>query len=234
MRSKKYLSLVLFIFISGCSTKFSVGVNSLATQNATDFKKFSVLSGIDGVDSKDLLFQDVTRQLEVVLLSNGYIKASEPLSADALIFLSYKIDAPKTKKTSVVYPTYGQTGVSSASTTGSVTTYGNYSTYQSSTAYMPTYGVTGTYQHTQEVTTYKRHLLLDAFDAKKYFESKELLPIWKVSVESTGSSGDLRKVIPYMIYATKKYIGKNSGEMIYIDINHGNEEVMALNPQLID
>ncbi len=103
----------------------------------------------------------------------------------------------------------GKTGVSSSNTYGTVSTYGNTATVNSTTTYTPTYGVTGSTTHTGTYTTFTRYMFIDALDLNEYKKTEKQKQIWKTTVISTGSSGDLRRVVPVLVAASKPYVAKN-------------------------
>ena len=55
-----------------------------------------------------------------------------------------------------------------------------------------------------------------------------MVPAWKTMATSTGESGDLRLVFPYMIAGVQPYIGANSGQIVRVDIRGDDKEVQAL------
>jgi hypothetical protein len=69
--------------------------------------------------------------------------------------------------------------------------------------------ITGQYYYT-ESTTYTRFLSLAAYMNDEYKNNETPIEIWRVDVTSTGSSSDIRRVLPYMVASTKDYIGKDS------------------------
>lgn len=57
---------------------------------------------------------------------------------------------------------------------------------------------------------YFRYLILEASNLNSYKISKEIVPIWKTTITSRGSSDDLRLVFPYLVTAAELYIGENT------------------------
>ncbi len=155
----------------------------------------------------------------------GYIKADNIAAADIAIFLGYGIGDPETHQFTYSLPTYGKTGVSSSNTYGTVNTYGNTATYSGTTTYTPTYGVTGSTTHTGSRTTYFRYLLLDAVDLDEYRKTEKEVQLWKTTVTSTGSSGDLRQVFPILVAASKQYIGSNTGKKVKVILSESDNRV---------
>lgn len=61
-------------------------------------------------------------------------------------------------------------------------------------------------------------MLLVATDIKEYLNSKKVKKVWVTSVDSVGSSGDLRQVMPAMVVGSMPYLGKNSGRIIEFEV----------------
>jgi len=93
---------------------------------------------------------------------------------------------------------------------------GNMVTGNSITTYTPQYG------------TYTRYIKMTAYDLQKYLATKEEKQIWVTSAVSTGSSIDIRLVIPYMLTAMKEYIGKSTGKILEFCLLEGSTEVNSL------
>jgi len=125
--------------------------------------------------------------------------------ADVVVFFSYGIDSGQNVATS--YPIFGQTGVSSSYSTGTVQTYGNTASYSGNTTYTPTYGVvgSGTARHTE----YTRVLILDLLDRKTLADGKTK-KVYEGKVVSRGSTGQLAPVLPTMVQVLfEEFPGKN-------------------------
>lgn len=232
MRLKNIFLASLFVgvaFLSGCAgmqpTRFVSNVDSLAQADAVAKKRYVLLPGGKGVDAGDLQFQEFAAYVEKVLSEKGFVKAATFQDADVAIFLAYAIGDPQTYQYTYSIPTWGQTGVSSSNTYGTVSSYG---TYSGTTTYTPTYGVTGATTHVGTDTVYSRFLFLDAYDAPTYMKEKKMTQVWKTSVVSTGSSGDLRLVVPYMVAAMKPYLGTNTGRKIEVQVPADDPAVQVL------
>jgi hypothetical protein len=121
----------------------------------------------------------------------------EPIDkAEVVVFISYGIDTGREVVSS--YPIFGQTGVSSIYTTGTVQSYGSYGTYSGTTTYTPTYGIVGAVPMSQ--TQYTRFLKIEILD-KKALVQQNIKKIYEAKVLSRGSSVQLSKVMPSMIKA---------------------------------
>lgn len=219
-------------FLSGCAgmqlTQFISNVDSLAQADAVAKKRYVLLPAGKAVEVGDLQFQEFSAYVEKVLSEKGFVKAASFQDADLVIFLAYSIGDPQTFQYTYSIPTYGQTGVSSSNTYGTVSSYGGLSTYSGRTTYTPTFGVTGETTHIGTDTVYSRFLFLDAYDVPNYIKENKMTQVWKTSVVSTGSSGDLRLVVPYMVAAMKPYLGMNTGRKIEVQVPANDPFVQVL------
>ncbi len=209
-------------------TRFMSNVDSLAQADALTKRQYIIMPGSKDVDKNDLQFLEYAGYVENVLNENGFIKAMLFADADIAVFLAYGIGNPQTHQYSYSMPVWGQTGVSSSTTYGTLSTYGRTGTYSGVTTYNPTYGVTGYDTQVESYTTYTRFLLMDAYDIAAYKRDQKMIQVWKTNVISTGSNNDLRTVFPYMAVAMKPYIATNTGRNIKVEVLEDDPQVTQL------
>lgn len=221
---------LLFLSLSGCATTptFHVDIDSISSPNADSKKKYILLAGIKDVKDTDLQFIEYTKYIDKALISKGFIKANKFEDANVAIFLVYGIGNPQKNTYSYALPMWGQTGVSTSTTYGSLNTFGNTATYSGFTTYTPTYGITGFVPASGSYVTYFRFLILDAVDLDEYKQSQKMNQLWQTTVTSTGSSGDLRLVFPILVAASKPYLGSNTGKRIEIRLTEEDERVFEI------
>ncbi|MEZ7493849.1 hypothetical protein QO198_20120 [Pseudoalteromonas distincta] len=215
----------------GCAStqpSFTVSVDSLASPTADSHKTYILIPGNEGILETDLQFKEYESYLVRVLNSQGYTPANSGDEADLAIILSYGIGEPQSHKYSYSLPTWGQTGVSSSNTYGTATTYGNTTSVNTSTTYTPTYGVTGSTNHTGTSITYHRYALITGYDYAKFKQTKAEIQLWKTTISSVGSSGDLRRVFPVLIAASAPYLGTNTGQIIPVSIKESDSAVITV------
>jgi hypothetical protein len=75
-------------------------------------------------------------------------------------------------------------------------------------------------------------VVLDAIDLSEYRKSKKEVQLWKTTVTSTGSSGDLRRVFPVMVTASKPHIATNSGQQIKVKIRENDPNILEIKGQV--
>lgn len=200
------LAALSIVFLSGCAgfVESDVAVFHQLPESSTPTKYVFVPLEGPGNSLEYKTYQKLVREQ---LFKHQFKEVSPDEAPEVVIAFNYGIDSGKEKLGSV--PIFGQTGVSSSSTYGTLNTYGNYGTYSGTTTYTPTYGVVGS--STVSRTEFSRGLWLYIVDAKTV-GTKNLNVLYEGSVKSSGSSSQLSRVMPAMVEALfKKFPGK-SGE----------------------
>lgn len=226
--NKVFLLLLTFLtfLITGCSPRVQVSINSIGI-NPPHYESYTLLSGMKDTNPNDLQYQEYAGYVNKVLQSKG-LKQTNFANADMVVFLYYGISEPNNEQYTYSMPVYGQTGVSSSYTTGTINSFGNMATYSGTTSYTPTYGIVGSNTYSGTRTSYTRHIILDAVDANKFKQSQEIQSLWKTTIISTGSSGDLRTIFPILLGAGKEYIGTNTGKAISVTLSEDDDRVLAV------
>ena len=227
---KIILSSIITIFLVGCATgsDFRVSVDSISAPETESKKKYVLLPLLENVQETDLQFQEYATYVKRALTSRGFVKVSSLEDANIAIFLAYGIGNPQEKMFSYALPIWGQTGVSSSITSGTVTTFGNTATYSGSTTYTPTYGTTGYMPIVGLYVHYFRFLILDAVDLDEYRQTQKITQLWQTTATSTGSSDDLRRVFPILVAAIKPYLGTNTGQKVRIRLTDDDQSVLEI------
>lgn len=158
------------------------------------------------LDKGSLEFQAVADAISSSLAAQGYTRIEPPIEPQILVLVDYSISDPIPIASSYTIPIWGQTGVSSSSTYG--TMYGN--SYSSQTTYVPTYGVTGYNTGTTTDLVYVRSLIVRGIDFKSFLAGSGR-EIWKTQVLSRGSTPYLHEVLPYLLKAGAPYFATNAG-----------------------
>lgn len=224
---KSCLLLLLIMSLAGCAS-YNVSVDSISGRESGTGGTYYLVSGLKDVDSSDLQFQEYAGYIDCAMAESGFARSKDSNYADIAVFLSYGIGDPKESVGSYAIPIYGQTGVSSAYTTGSVNSYGQNAYYSGTTSFTPEYGIKGFATGVRSYTTYYRYFLLDAFDLKSYRERNNKIQLWSTKATSSGSSGDLRTVFPVMVGAAKKYFGKNTEKQLSFAMYDWSPEVKSV------
>ncbi|WP_139068942.1 hypothetical protein [Hyphomonas sp. ND6WE1B] len=234
----RFFVLIGLLVCVACSSvrPYYVNVSGLAAPQLDSPATFDVLPLDENTQAQDLQFLEYKSYLARAMVAKGFVPAATGELPEVIVFLDYGIGEPQTKVTSYNVPIYGQTGISSSQTTGNanttLNTYGSYgtanTTYNQTTTYTPTYGITGYATNTTSYNVYTRYIVIDGFFTSSWEEKRELLPAFKTSVVSSGSSGDLRSVFPVMIGAASEYIGRSTDKTISVTLTEGDKRVLAV------
>jgi hypothetical protein len=216
------------VLLVGCATKFYVSVDSISAPEASLKKKYILLPGLKDIEPSDLQFKEYAGYVEKALTSMGFARTDSIEDANVAIFVVYGIGDPQEHQYIYSLPVWGQTGISSSTTYGTLSTYGGYGSYYGTTTYTPKYGITGYTTHTGNYTTYFRFFILDAVDLEEYKRSQKVVQLWQTTVTSTGSSGDLRRVFPVLVAAAKPYIGANTGKQVEVTLTENDKAVVEI------
>lgn len=224
--SRRIVLLAITVLLAAaCSTaprplQFRTEIDSLVANTGSQLNtRFFVLPGNSGINESDLQFIEFKTHIEKVLANRGYSKADSLQDSNVVMFLSYGIGAPEVHQYSYDVPMWNDMGV--------------YYPYRMSGYYRGFYpgfgwGMAGYSQRTESYTTFRRHLALEACEKDAYVQQQQRKQLWKTTVQSSGSSNDLRLVFPYMAAAMQAYIGTNSGHMLAVDIDENNPVVRSL------
>jgi hypothetical protein len=227
MRNLILIFVVVMLFSScGTTTKFVTNVNSFGSDSEFNSKNYFILSSDSLTPLSKFEYLEYTHYLEKALSENGYNLIADINDADVIISFTYGISDPKTYVRKVSVPIWGQTGYNTTTTKSTVTVDSktNKTTYNQTTTNTPTYGVVGTKMVDKTVTEYFRYTHITAYDYKSYTENQEMRIIWDTEITSKGTSDDLRKVMPCLIFTGRKYLGKSSGEKKQITLYDNNLE----------
>ncbi len=218
---------------------FSAKIESL---NGEEPKKrvAKILPSVKGMNRNDLEFQNIKKVVGSMLQEKGYTLSENDKEVDTAVFVNFGISEPRTETktwTEPVYDYVAQQPQPTANTTANVyNQYGqNLGSVTSQTTYGNPYAINipqpvyrGERTHSATNTTFVRHLVIEATDYKLFLKNKEIKQFWKLTAISEGSSGDLRKVIPYLALASKGYIEKDSGSMISATVFSNDPRIQSL------
>lgn len=144
--------------------------------------------------------------------SAGFVRAS-PKDASLLVTLEYGMGGERQHSVNIRTPNFGQTGVSAAHTTGSLTRIGSSSyNFNGTTSFTPTYGITGWSTSVYNMASYDRWIVLEGY------KHGARNPHWRMEVDSNGPTGDLHLVIPYLLLGGAEKIHSPPGSTQKADI----------------
>ena len=228
---KPFIVIALALTLSFCGLdlqRFSVDVDAIASPLASGKRSYILIPGDPNVQLLDLQFQEFAGYLVNALRAQGYYLADTVDEAELVIMLAYGIGDPQTVSYTTSIPVFGQTGVASSTTTGTARTVGNTTRINATTVNNPTFGITGYTTGTRTETNYSRYALITAFDHQLFRENQQELELWRTTLTSTGSSGDLRQVFPIMIGAGTSFLGQNSGQRQNVILTETDNSVILV------
>jgi len=251
--------ITIFLLFSSCSTTYYVNGETFYNSSIDSYgqynlngKKFFIESGMNDVSETDLQFKEFKNIVAKSFIRKGAIATNIQNDADIIVLLQYGISDPKTYHEIIPIPIWDRTSIASSSTTTNSTSnsygsasgnvsssggmtsgsvHGSSSTNNnstSSTQYNYNYGITGIYNQNVNYTIYLRYCNIYAYDNKT--KSNEML--WKTSISSNGSSGDLRETFPYLIFTGMDYYGINSGKMVKLCAKSNNSVNLLINTKI--
>lgn len=211
--------LVILSLLTGCATvpqpmRIRSEVDALAISDANTKRRFVVLPGRKDLKEQDLQFIEFKAYVEKVLANRGFTKADSLQDGDVLLFLDYGVGEPQTYQHSYDVPVWNDMGF-----------YPYYRRYRFYPTMTPYYA-----QRTETYMLYRRYVSLEAYDMAAHLQQKNPQQLWKITVQSRGTSNDLRLTLPYMLTAMQPYIGTNTGHMVTVDVDEFNPLLKSLLP----
>ena len=236
MKNFLFTCPIFCLLLFGCQ-RVLVHVDSINDPQIHPGKRYVLLSGMKGIAVNDLQFKEFASYVNKAMAIKGYKlqkDMSKPEDSDLIIFLSYGIGNPTQTNYSFSMPIYGQVG-GGTSTFNSLSYGSSGSLYSTGTITTPPrYGVVGTNFYSGSLTRYFRYFMLDAFNIKSLILSqkeKNIVPAWRTTATSIGTSDDLRFIFPYLVAASMDYIGLNTDKSISktLYLNNGKVKVLIGN-----
>jgi Domain of unknown function (DUF4136) len=143
-----------------------------------------------------LEFAAYAKFVEDGLRREGFQVVSVGEPAELITFFGYGIDQGRDELYSYAIPQFGQTGVRSSQTFGTVQSYGSGAAYSGTTTYTPSYGVTGWTPQVRTRRLYTRAIVLHIYDIS---QGDEPVKLYESTVTSRGSSGTMGEVIDEIV-----------------------------------
>lgn len=223
--------LIVFAFCSGCATvtTFRVDIDSINSGSWENKRNVFLDSAMENVENNDLQFKEYISYIKRALISRGFTVVDTPQQADMLILVRYGVSDPQEYSYTYSVPTWGQTGYSSAKTSGNAysTGYGQIN-YQEATTYQPSYGIIGSTTQQSSSVIYVNYLILTGFDVTIKTPNKSIPKSWKTNIFSTSENGDLRYAFPILVAAAQPYIGENTGHRITVELQENDKRILEI------
>ena len=136
---------------------------------------------------------------------------------DYVVLFSYGIDNGTLVSQTFSIPQWGVTGYSGSQTTGTISSFGNMSTFNASTLNVPQYGITGYSTGTYTSKVFSRAIVLDLFDTSKLDPKKPssiaAAKVYEAKITSEGSCGSMAGIIDPLLDALFKDFPGESGKV---------------------
>lgn len=186
----------------GADTQVNMEVNGLAAPGSQGKGRIVyITSALRDVSDEDLQFQEVARLVENALAEKGFVRSEHREAADQLVRVGYGIGAPE-------------------KSTQTVTTSAGYS-YPVGWMWFTVPPTT----QTVESTSYNRTLIVESYDLREPGKQPQL---WKTIVTSEGSTGDLRRILPFLVVGSMDYYGVNTGQQLSINVNGNSQKLWVV------
>lgn len=201
--SRSLIIVFVVALLSGCasvSPHIESNVTSFHTlpPESTSAMKVIVLPWRDAL-GESLEFQAYAAAVGRQLTARGASVVTDGKEATHVLFLDYGIDDGQFVTSTYSIPHWGVTGYSGATTTGTVSTYGNTSYVNANTTLNKTYGVTGYSTGVRTDQVFSRVLNADLVElSKPPLEAKK---VYEARLRSQGSCSNLATVMPAFIAA---------------------------------
>lgn len=207
------LAVVFPVFVAGCTSQSirdkptaadyiaSTKLNYLS--NGTNYTQGNftyMLLPMKGSES-ELKNIKTGKEIKKFLKASGMEESNNP---DMIIFFDFGGGEVTSIERSIPYAIKGQTGISSATTTGAIYSGGNINLR---TTVTPTYGTIGYGENKYTTHLDSHHLALLAIDANIPAKG-DPTQLWLANVGSSGSLFDEDLSLRVMLMASKHYIGK--------------------------
>ena len=221
MRGRIFAAIALATFTAPASAKtFITFVSAYSDPSVQPTRTYFILPQSESVSSDSLEFREFSRAVEKILAMKGGIRTHDLNAADTVLFLSYGIGPEKRSQQSFSIPTFGQTGVASSHTSGTVSGR----SISATTTYMPSYGITGSNNFSYNVSEFDRWLRLSSVTSES-LKNNHPKESWGIEVKSSGTSNDIREVFPVMVFASKDYVNINSGKSIKVKVKESDKRL---------
>lgn len=188
----KIIAVTFFLAIAGCADTptgppvAKVRLTAFSVDSPTVTNRRVFISALDRAQLGTLEFESHRRIAASELRSNGALIVESEREAQLVALVDFRIDSGRTEQRVFSTPIFGQTGVSSATTFGGVTTF------------QPTFGVVGSQTHSINERIFTRHGAFDLYEKTGTMLKK----VYEVRAVSEGTCGQpavtARTILPVL------------------------------------
>jgi len=190
--SIKMVSLAILMAVAGCADAptgppaAKVRLTAFSADAPTVTNRRVFVSALDRAQLGTLEFESHRRIASNELRSNGALIVESEREAQLVALVDFRIDSGRTEQRIFSTPVFGQTGVSSATTFGGVTTF------------QPSFGVVGSQTHSINERIFTRHGAFDLYEKT----GTTLKKVYEVRTTSEGTCGQpavmARTILPVL------------------------------------
>ena len=225
MKFKILITIFLSILIGGCGGSGDRYVSEVSSFGDSYKKSYILLPAKEAVNK--LEFDEYAKYLHRALETNGFRRALN--DAEIAVFVEYSVSDKFTEYEMVSvrspsrvqpidYSRVPEGGVAAVVMRQAGERMGG--SFNTKTIRVP-------------FDVYKRSLRLFAVAINNNkLPSSKGTPLWETTITSSGSSGDLRMVMPYMVTASEDYIGKSTSKRIEVEVRSKNKRAKRIKGEL--
>lgn len=206
MKNKKVLlsSVMLFIltFLMGCTSVPSpvrVTIDSYSDIIPGVEKSYYLEQPPAGRGEMELATRNYAIDLDLMLYKQGYRKVFDKKQANYIISFDCSVEGPFTEGTVTQMPVRVGVGLG----------FGSWGHSRFHSGYIGNDIILADAVELREF--YRKNLFLRA-------KNKQGEPLWEIRAVNSSSTSDMRAVFPYLVTAASKYVGKNSGAVITVEV----------------
>lgn len=220
------------LFLVGCSPKLAVRIDSIVAQGAVlQEKDYIFYSGMRGTSANDLYFREYGKYFLEVLKKNGYRQVHQPEVADLAIYFSYGITGGTEVHYTYTRPVYATVGGETVDIRETETDPAGRKIKTTKTVTIPsTTRVVGVETRRESYTVFTAHAILEAEEihGTEGQTDNSMETLWKTTITTTSKLDDLRRIMPIMAAASVPYLGKNTGEIVTVELRDGDAQVLEM------
>lgn len=215
------LSGFLLLVFSGCATRYPVHIDALSAEPARSGASGSTYvleSDTPGIETTDLFFKEVARQVNTALGKAGYRESESREGAGLVISVNAHLSDPMTETREYSEPVYYNSPgrlrtvrIPILGPDGKVVRYAHRSYWSG-----PRTHLAGYVDRDRQVTVYDKILKLSAREAHPPGKAGD--EVWALSVRLRSGSTDYRSALPYLLLAAEPYIGQRTEGEIVVDV----------------
>jgi hypothetical protein len=194
-------------------------------------KNYILDSGMRGTSVDDLYFREYGKYFVEVLKRNGYRQVNQPDDADLAIYFSYGITGGTEVHYTYTRPVYAIVGGETVDITETETDAAGRKIKTTKTVTIPsTTRVVGVETRRESYTVFTAHAVMEAEEihGTEGQTNNSMETLWKTTITTTSKLDDLRRIMPIMAAASVPYLGKNTGEIVTVELRDGDAQVLEM------